>query len=259
MGEIKLSGEFLRQEVEPFYRELLGKIKISYPTDQTLTGFSALVGSQYEKSDSRLLVFGRAVDGWRNCWQSNSPIEESLTNIFKIPEDDKIAECEMNWILRSRKVWSSSKNGSKIGYNYKSSAFWCGTREVLKALEGKSVLTESDWPSRLAWSNIYKVSPSKSGNPQDKLRSIQIPHCIQILQAEISLLEPKNILFITGGWGIKILESIGIKPKNSTDKIVQFADNVKFNYGSVKVVVTIRPERQKRSLWVNEVASAFGI
>jgi len=256
MGVNTLAGESLRQEVGQFYRDLLNKISALKPYDKKLTGFSALVGSQYKNSDSRLLVYGRAVDGWRNCWQPHSPVEESLTKILKIPEADKLADCEMNWILRNRKNWAGSKVGSKVGYNYKSSSFWCGTRDVLKALEEKSILTESEWPSRLAWSNVYKISPSERGNPQEGLRSIQIPHCIQILQAEIQHLEPNNILFITGGWGIKILESIGVK-QQTTDKIVQFAEIVKFKYGNAKVVVAVRPERQKRTIWVTQVVSAF--
>jgi len=73
------------------------------------------------------------------------------------------------------------------------------------------------------------------------------------MQTEIQYLKPKNILFITGGWGAKILESIGIKPDTSTDKIVQFSGH----YNNAKVVVAIRPERQKRNYWVNEVLSAF--
>lgn len=255
MGENTLAGESLRQEAGHLYRDLLSDILDSYSSDRKLTGFSALVGSQYDKSDSRLLVYGRAVDGWRNCWQPNSPVEESLAKIQNIPEADKIAACEMNWIIRNRKKWASTKTGRRDGYNYKFSSFWCGTRDVLKALEEKSVLSENEWPSRLVWSNIYKVSPSNGGNPQDELRSIQIPHCIQILQTEINNLKPRNILFITGDWGTKILESIGIKPETSisNDKIVQFSGY----YGSAKVVVTVRPERQKRNYWVKEVVSAF--
>lgn len=91
MGENMLAGEPLRQEVAELYRGLLGKIATSYPQDQKLTGFSALVGSQYENNDTRLLIYGRAVDGWRNCWQFNSPVEESLEKIFKIPGADRNA------------------------------------------------------------------------------------------------------------------------------------------------------------------------
>lgn len=253
MNKNTLNGESLRQEVAPFYRDLLSTISDSYSTDQELTGFSALVGSQYDKSNSRLMVFGRAVDGWRNSWHYNSPVEESLTKILNVPEADKLAECEMNWILRNREKWLHAKDGTKDKYyNYKFSSFWCGTREVLKALEKDHVLNESEWPSQLVWSNAYKISP-KRGNPQDKLRSLQIPQCIKILQKEIQYLEPRNILFITGGWGVKILESIGIKSETLTNEIVQSTGR----YKGAKVVVAIRPERQKRSRWVNKVVSAF--
>lgn len=252
MVENILSGESLRKIVESDYLSLLKDI-ILYPNNQELTGFSPLVGSQYYKSDTRLIVFGRAVDGWRNSWQPKSPVEDSLLKIFKVPEADKSAGCEMNWILRNRNDWLNAKNGTQNEfYNYRFSSFWCGTREVLKTLEKDHVLNESEWPSRLVWSNIYKISP-KRGNPQDKLRSLQIPHCIKILQKEIQYLEPRNILFITGGWGRQILESIGIKSETLTNKIVQYTGR----YNGAKVVVAIRPERQKRTTWVNEVVSAF--
>lgn len=256
MGENVLTREHLRHTLGKLYGNLLSDIaSLSYPSDQKLTGFSALVGSQYEKSDSRLLVYGRAVDGWRNSWNLNSQIEEILDSIFKIPEVDKNAMCDMNWLERNRKKWVTDK---KTGYNYKFSSFWSGARDVLKALDSTADKNDIKWPSRLAWSNVYKISPDGHGNPGEALRSIQWKSCKDILDAEINHLKPKNILFVTGGWGKKILEGVGIAPDYSSKTIVQFARNVEFKYGKANVVVAVRPERQKRDKWVSEVVSAFG-
>jgi len=250
MVEKLIDRELLRQELRPMYQQLLDKLSFSYPPEIKLTGFSPLIGSQFEMSESRLLLCGRAVDGWRNEWHSNSPTEESLRNIFKIPEADRTAACEMNWLQRSRKNWADDRSK---GYNYKSSSFWTGARDVIKQLEGNPALQENQWQANLTWSNVYKISPADTGNPGDKLRSIQIEYCIKILQHEIHFLRPKNILFVTGGWGKKILEALDIYPYYDSQDIVQFSGKV----NGANVVVTVRPERQKRNRWVKEVVSAF--
>jgi len=166
----------------------------------------------------------------------------------------------MNWIQRSRKNWALKKVTNK-GYNFRRSSYWNGTRDVIMRLEGHSEATNSNWASMLAWSNIYKISPAETGNPDDKLRTTQIPICKAILQKEIELLHPKNILFITGDWGKNILHSAGIWPDYKSKNIVLFAKKVTFHWKerlTANVVVAIRPERQKREKWVNDIISSFG-
>jgi hypothetical protein len=246
-----LAGDFLRQELRHHYQELLCNIGGSLPLNERLTVFSPLVGCSFETSESRLLICGRAVDGWRNTLFPDGAIEESLNTIFKIPEADRSEKCEMHWIQRNRKAWQKDH---KKGYNYKSSSFWSCAREVVKAFETMADINDDNWHSRLVWSNIYKISPQGGGNPGERLRSKQIKECSAILQTEIRILKPKNILFITGGWGKKILESLDIHPDHESKKVVQYAEKV----GAVNVVITVRPERQKRAFWVSEVISAFG-
>lgn len=246
----QLAGDLLRKELRQHYHELLNNITDSIHPSQKLTVFSPLVGSVFESSEARLLIYGRAVDGWRNTLFPNGHVEESAETIFKIPEADKSAKCEMHWIQRNRKAWKVDR---KKGYNYKSSSFWGCARNVVKALEPQADLKEHNWQTALAWSNIYKVSPQGGGNPGDDLRSAQIKQCAAMLKTEIKVLKPRNILFVTGGWGKKVLESLEIHANYEAKTIVQYAGKV----GTATVVVAIRPERQKRGLWVNEVVSAF--
>jgi hypothetical protein len=247
----QLAGDLLRQELRQHYHELLNSIAHSVTPSQKLTVFSPLVGSAFESSEARLLICGRAVDGWRNTLYSNGQVEESLETIFKIPGADKSAKCEMHWIQRNRKAWRADRE--KGNYNYKSSSFWSCARNVVKALQPQSGLGEDNWHSALVWSNIYKISPQGGGNPGEKLRSAQIEQCAAILKTEIKVLKPRNILFVTGGWGKKILESLDIHPDYHAKTVVQYAGKV----DSANVVVAIRPERQQRGYWVNEVVSAF--
>jgi len=249
MNEL-LAGELLRQKLRPHYLELLNAIAATPPKEKNLTVFSPLVGSHFNRSQSGLLICGRAVDSWRNLLQPDSSIENSLEKIFKIPNEDIESRCEMNWIQRNRKAWPTDKNNK---YNYKSSSFWSCSRDVVKALEGSSDINESNWQSRVAWSNIYKVSPHSGGNPGDSLRSTQFQHCIDILRTEITILEPKNILFVIGDWGKKILAAIDVHVDYEKRNIVQYTGRV----GKANVVVAVRPERLKRKYWVNEVVSAF--
>lgn len=257
MGENKLAGEFLRIQLKDYYEKLIREIKESHNNEEKIAGLAPLVGSNYTSSRSKLLVCGRAVNGWKSLdlSRSDADIYEMMCNIH--PED-RVHGCELNWIKRSRLNWD---NNIKNGYNYRKSSFWNGTRDVLKALEGGSEMAKKNWPSLLAWSNIYKISPAKTGNPNNELRRIQIPQCKVILQKEIELLQPKNILFITGDWGKNILHSLGIWPDYKSKNIVLFANTVTFlwkNKLTANVVVVIRPERQKRNKWVKDVISSFG-
>lgn len=221
-----------------------------------LCGFRYLVGSDFGRSKSKLLICGRAVDGWRKSFNAveleSLDINELINKIFHIPEPDLESGNNMNWIVRNYEYW---KKGDKKKYNYKKSKFWNYSISLLGLLDGKKY-RDNEWTKNLAWTNVYKISPKK-GNPHQELRSIQIPFCKNILKKEIDELEPYHILFITGDWGKDIISSLGIKPdfqSFNNDAVVQFCG--KLASGS-KVVIANRPERKKKAIWVNDIYQAF--
>lgn len=258
MDEQLLAGKALKFALKDEYEKLLGTLRPPFKCND-VSGFTPIIGLNYKGSRSQLLVCGRAVNGWRgnlNFENTDAEIYKSMCNIH--PKDLAVG-CEMNWIKRAKTSWDANIKNS---YNHKRSSFWNGIRDVLKELEGDSELdTKEDWPSLLAWSNVYKISPADKGNPNSKLRRVQIPQCKVILQKEIEFLRPKNILFITGNWGIDILKAQHIDFKYTPNKTVQFAEKVDLSHENnklyVNAVVTVRPEAKKRNLWVKDVVSEF--
>ena len=107
-------------------------------------------------------------------------------------------------------TWVSECWGSRQGYNTKKSAFWRVTRELVHRL-GIADVGKKDWPSHIAWSNLYKVSPDKGGNPTEALKEAQFPYCAKILAAEIRELKPRRVVFLTGWqWAKRFLGELGV-------------------------------------------------
>ena len=88
--------------------------------------------------------------------------------------------------------WIENLEGNKKGYNTLRSPFWRVVKRVA------SYYYPNSWFNYVAWSNLYKVSPSEQGNPGDFICGWQFINCCRILHKEIELLSPKIVLFLTG-------------------------------------------------------------
>jgi uracil-DNA glycosylase len=184
--------------IKPIYQELLAEIK----TDQSVCTFCAQWGDKFfDEENDRILFVGKAVNGL-------------VTNSRKIEvlfgsDDSRIfaRDDQMQWV--------DNLDGKKKGYNTRKSAFWRVIRKT-----AKKILADNDVISRIAWSNIYKISPD-SGNPNGKLQKIQKDYCKRLLRKEIELLEPKYVIFLTSFWETEFMEYLnnGIKPKLIETKI----------------------------------------
>lgn len=243
----------MRCYLQKYYENLLDSARNTGLISE-LFGFSALVGSKYGSEDNRLMIVGRSVDGWRKSFYVSNESNSDIINekIYYIPESDR--HCEMSWLKRSRSTFVSTKG--KCGYNYKKSSFFSSSRDVLYKLSNDRI---SDWYSHIVWSNVYKLSPLR-GNPNDKLRGVQIDTCSKILNAEIDYFKPTHILFITGGWGRKIIQSLSFS-QIPTDNVFTkpWKSHVRFvgKVNDSKVVIAERPEAKSRRKWVADVYDSF--
>ena len=77
------------------------------------------------------------------------------------------------------------------------SPFWQVIRGVVGRLDIADI-NNRHWPSYLAWSNLYKVSPSADGNPDGQLCGIQFDGCRDLLELELRNYRPKRLLLLTG-------------------------------------------------------------
>ena len=186
--------------LKPIYQELLAKIN----TQQSVCTFCAQWGDKFFNEDNiRILFVGKSVNGW----VTNSTEIEVLFG----KDDSRI------FARHDQMKWVNNLDGKKEGYNTRKSAFW----RVIKKTAKKILADDDDVISRIAWSNIYKISPSRGGNPSAKLQKIQRDYCKRILRKEIELLKPKYVIFLTSFWETEFMEYLnnGSKPKSIETKI----------------------------------------
>ncbi len=214
------------------YIELFDKLK---DRTQSLACCSLMVGKEYKNTDFKLLVVGRAINGWDNEWKKETSVDEYAEKVLEMGKN------EFQWT----KVIDFNS-----GYNVNNSSFWRVSRKILEKI---SECNDNAWISKIAWSNLYKVSKSSGGNPSDKLCSLQLETCKKILLKEIREIKPDLILFITDmNWFKDFnIEEFEIE-ENSGETVIAYG-----KYESSKIIVTKRPEGKKEEKFVDDVISVF--
>lgn len=212
----------IERQLKPIYKELLENID----SEKDIFTFCAQWGKKFTTiNNNRILFIGKATNGWI----TNSRDIEILFG----KDDNRIFDRsdQMDWI--------ENLTGNKEGYNTNKSAFW----RVIKKTS-QNVLEDTDVISRIAWSNIYKISYRK-GNPDEKLKKVQKEFCKRILQKEIELLEPKFVVFLTSNWEKVFLKFLnnGIEPKPmKTIKWSKKYSSSSFQIGKITYISTQHPQ-----------------
>jgi len=57
---------------------------------------------------------------------------------------------------------------------------------------------EGGWSRRVAWTNLYKISPTDGGNPDDDLCEAQLDACRELLRVEVEAYQPAITVFLSG-------------------------------------------------------------
>ena len=234
------------------YRSMLAPLKERFFSKE-LTCMPITVGKMYGQSPVRLMYVGRAVNGWNEDWQDGTT-EQLVEQVFEHTQDMSVI---------TKGVVEYMSDGKLCKYNYNRSPFWQLCRELMKQYG-----VERDWADYIAWTNLFKVSYSKTGNPNGMLISETISDCADILFYEIFCERPTHIVFVTDEWWLKpsglklngnninesvFLETLGLNADMDASKIIigsGVAGNEYFCYpGSPrpKYVITKRPESAKMS------------
>lgn len=208
-------------KLKPLYQKLLAETPC---WKEELCTFFPQAGKNYPYASKRLLVVGKAVNGWcRESADCNIKTLFSPHGIVNRPD-------EMVWITQ---LWQSTQSQR---YSTRKSAFW----RVIKGIS-TLVCEKEDWWNWIAWNNLYKRAPSTGGNPSAKLRQKQFALCKEILDAEIQLLNPNIIIFFTSGWEKPFLAN---KPPNK--EIIWGKYRLKiFRHQNRTYIQTVHPQGKK--------------
>ena len=226
-----------------------------------LSNFVSMKGTQFDTSDVRLFVVGRAANGWKS-------LECETEQQFGDEADQEFSKVGFQWIEGTEDNFQSLHNKPKAGekpYYLSSSPFWRVVSNIWCGLSNAS--NRGEFINHIAWSNLYKISPEKGGNPTSTMCKWQIEACKEILKAEIRAYKPTYILMITDyeRWfapqkGCNFSELFD-DPKplgsNYEDKTIFVEGTAKFNLDGelIPVVITCRPEGRKEDAFVEEALS----
>lgn len=223
-----------------------------------ISGFLAASGRCY---DGRLMVIGRATNGWETDEWKNGILPSELA-------DPGIIEAYADSVYRRSNAgnpcplgWVSDRWGQNDKqYNTRRSAFWRVIRGVMIG-SGLASENQADWPSYLTWSNLYKVAPTKAGNPGETLCQLQRLGCADLLKLEIETYTPERILFLTdyAWWAQPFLERISAQmhevPNTCQVRAAGWLDRTSCK--AARIVVASHPMRKPHQEWVGEVLAAF--
>jgi hypothetical protein len=211
--------------------------------DTEVTPFWPIVGWKY---DGSLMVVGRSVNGWIKNWPvgelADPGVRQQIVRTMRA-DAERRDRCRMLWVTDL-----AGKTAHR--YNTNRSAFWRVLRSLtLQLTDAKP----ADWPSNLAWTNLYKLAPAVGWNPGADLQRAQREAAAALLAAELDALKPTRLIALTGRWWIvPFAEALGI----SIDWRDGLVEGVGM-YGATKVVVARHPMGKPRDRLVAEVLAAL--
>ena len=177
--------ERLKDTLLPLYETLLKKINFS----KDIYSFCMQWGSRFPiEENTGILFVGKATNGWiTNSREIEILFGTSESRIFARGDQMK---------------WVNNLENNKKGYNTRTSAFWRLTKQISQLEYG-----DNEWYSKIAWSNLYKIS-GEVGNPTQRLKNQQQDLCKKILEEEIRILKPRYVIFLTSGWEKNFIKHI---------------------------------------------------
>lgn len=231
--------------------ETRNRIEASPKNTENLT-FSitpCMVGENYGASPVRLLIYGQQANGWKRD-SAASPDEFSEQYMR-----DLLACDGFRWIVEEDGVQT---NGH--GYQLDKSQFWVCSREIFKSLAGDVPADCRIWQECIAQSDTHKIgyedTDSTHKNVTSWCRRFQHEISLEIVKAEIELLKPTHILFMTND-----KEWFFNKMKQSLTSTAGGGRNytrLKGYLNGAKVVVMRHPNYTNRDNYIKQCVEGFG-
>lgn len=250
----------MKELYSALYSELENSVNIS-----ELSHFVAMKGKLYNSlsspKDIRLMIVGRAVNGW-------TTLDVTSAETFGEAAQAAFNAEGFTWIDVSEDSLCNFPAEGEAKYYLSKSPFWRTCKGIWEKLTGR---TEKEWINYVAWSNIYKIAPKITGNPTTKICKAQISLCRRILQREIEAYRPTHILCITGfEWWFKdydnnvgiaeLFSDINFLGRNTgiNKQYVEATATYVFPDGKRSpVVVTCRPEARPEIEFIAQTVEYF--
>ncbi|MGN1165492.1 MAG: hypothetical protein ACI4S2_03570 [Lachnospiraceae bacterium] len=218
-----------------------------------LSHFTSMQGKNYGKTVKFLLI-GRAVNGWMSM-----PSQEKEQ--FEQATDLNLRTHGFSWIRQNESGKLCNEDGS---YCLNRSSFWRTSEEIWKEISGWNAHEITPWFESIAWTNLYKIAPPYSGNPNTKMIKQEREICREILKLEIELYDPEYVLFVTGwDWFCEFWQGeanadglLSEKVERNTKTNGIYAEK-SFTYAGRKFVISCRPETRPENEYKIDICKSF--
>ena len=175
---------------------------------ESMSAFWPMTGHEY---GGDLMVIGQVANGWEgklDIGQLKYPeyrnrVAKRASAVAMSGICNLATRCPMLWVTDQ---WKDARPGHSTGR----SPFWRVVRFVVDRLNLGDI-ERDDWPSALAWTNLYKVAPKAGGNPIQRLKTAQEPGVFELIQREIAEFAPRRVLVLTGlDWFTPFAAQVGL-------------------------------------------------
>ena len=230
------------------YDQLLATVVTPTPLAGEMCLFPTSIGGNWAGG---LLICGRAPNGYDPRWTAsdvNSPVLRSDL-LARISSQHADSPNTMTWVTAA---W-----GRRGSYNTARSQFWQATRGVVDELRVADT-TQPTWPLSLAWTNLYRIAPASHGNPTAEMCERQQPVCKKLLAADLNILRPKYLLFMTGSeWVAPFVQELKLSWRPPSE-LVEAVGAAEFSAQvPTSIVVAKHPQGKPRAAFVRAVVDAF--
>lgn len=262
---LPVSGNLRSQERESmpdFYKALCSKQwknKAIWESirDNELTAVPCFVGSQYSHEDIKIMIVGRAVNGWEVDFEDCSSLDNTVNSILK--QENRLDDFAKDYIL-----YDAVENNEVVQkkYYYAKSPFLRMMRQLVGALSN----SEDNWQQRIVWSNLFKIAPRKGGNPSWLMLRDNLDLYIELMRYEIAKYRPDIVVFVTDMDFFdpypnnekypSFRRLMKEEPCDNDAKFVKLQGSM-FCDSSTKIIVTARPERRPIKDMIEEIYKTY--
>lgn len=198
--------------------------------------FYPMIGKNYNEK-KELIVYGQSVADWKPTFKLSKDKKVIESIVKKAYEYSTVSRgCPLDWV---NKYW--------IKQNLYRSFFWNITYKLVMERYGRS---DKDWNNIIAFSNLLKAAPLDNDISRE-IYQAQLYNAAHLFKEELSILQPKNVVLITGlhNWAEPILRAAGIKFTAHDGDVVEATSA----YRGSHIIVTKKPFTADHRKFLDEI------
>ena len=238
----------MNPEINSELKKLFKEVQKTEDNSEIAAPFVPYVGPNYWVARKKVLVVGKATDGWG--WKDDQWNKDATLENADITQPECFEELTKTASKFIEEKIIPFYSGSKGHYN---SLFWNRIYRILgKLLVDQPLRSYSRYPEiakdvfrAFAWTNVFKVT-RKRGNPNKKLIDKQIE--FNTLKDEIEVLLPDAILFLTSPSYDKHLKKILPGIHMGDEPIAKISGLDSYGYGGA-ALRTYHPQYYKFDIY----------